>query len=216
MQVFRFLNMQYGLQALRERRLKVSDIGTLNDPFEFLAPNLSERETRRVFTRHKKEFSRNKGILCFSQDWKNPVLWSHYAESHQGLCLGFSFKAELVPVHYSKTRIQINVRSLLADPDREQLILKCLSTKFLHWQYEQEVRAFVELSDMDKKTGLYFFDFCESMTLTHVIVGCKARVTRAHVQEALDIRDEGVHIVKARPAFQTFKIVENRDTKAWR
>jgi hypothetical protein len=121
--------MKYGLQALRERRLKISSIDGLNDPFEFLAPDLSDRETRHAFTYHKNEFSRNKGILCFSRDWKNPVLWSHYAESHQGLCLGFSFTAELVPIHYSATRVQLNIRSLLDHPDRDEIGLEVLIDK---------------------------------------------------------------------------------------
>jgi len=29
------------------------------------------------------------GVMCFSSTWKNPVMWSHYADQHRGICLGF-------------------------------------------------------------------------------------------------------------------------------
>jgi hypothetical protein len=95
-----------------------------------------------------------------------------------------------------------------------KLVLKCLSTKFAHWQYEQEVRAFVKLVDMDEITKHFFFDFCETMTLTHVIVGCKSSATRSQVQGAISPKDNNVSIFEVRPASQTFNMVENKNTEA--
>lgn len=34
-------------------------------------------------------FNKNKGLLCFSDNWKSPVMWAHYAAKHHGICLGF-------------------------------------------------------------------------------------------------------------------------------
>ena len=30
-----------------------------------------------------------RAILCFSRNWDNLLLWSHYGDSHTGVCLGF-------------------------------------------------------------------------------------------------------------------------------
>src|SRR5208282_4947339 len=211
-----FLNDRYGLEALRQRRIKVSRINELNDPFELLAPSLSDRETRHGFTKLKNNLARTRGLLCFSKDWTNPVLWSHYADSHRGLCLGFSFAHEVIHVRYRRKRLRIKIPSLLSDPEKERIVMECLSTKFIHWQYEKEVRAFVNLAERDSNTGHYFFDFCESMTITHVIVGARSNLTRHEVRDALAEQSDSVRYFKARPAFKAFKLVPNRNGALWR
>ena len=46
MRVFHFRSVKYGLKSLEERRLKISRIHELNDPFEILGANLSNRDFR--------------------------------------------------------------------------------------------------------------------------------------------------------------------------
>ena len=29
------------------------------------------------------------GVICFSAIWNHILMWSHYANSHQGFCIGF-------------------------------------------------------------------------------------------------------------------------------
>jgi len=47
MRVYHFLSPEYGLKDLKEKRLKISEIMSLNDPFEFLGVNLSDKDTRK-------------------------------------------------------------------------------------------------------------------------------------------------------------------------
>jgi hypothetical protein len=48
-------------------------------------------------------------MLCFSRDWHNPVQWSHYADKHRGICLGFDVPDSLlVPVQYTKEPPKLN------------------------------------------------------------------------------------------------------------
>ena len=45
------------------------------------------------------------GLLCFTKHWRNPVLWSHYADTHRGLCLGFEVDDTVsVRVRYTAKR----------------------------------------------------------------------------------------------------------------
>ena len=44
MRVYKFLNAKYGLEALKNRRLKIARISDLNDPFELLGVNLSDSD----------------------------------------------------------------------------------------------------------------------------------------------------------------------------
>ena len=71
MERFHFISEKHGLDDIRERRLKISQIQDLNDPFELLPVELSNPEHRRVLHGFKEQFSSNRGMLCFS-----------------GLCLG--------------------------------------------------------------------------------------------------------------------------------
>ena len=85
MLVYHFVNAHYGIEDIHKRRLKISRFMDLNDPFEFLGADLSDREFRRALKNTKVKLSESKGLLCFSESWRNPVLWGHYADKHKGL-----------------------------------------------------------------------------------------------------------------------------------
>lgn len=105
MLVYHFLDSHYGLENIGNRHLKISRIMELNDPFEFLSVDLTDRECRRALKKTKKELSKTKGILCFSKTWKNPVLWGHYADKHKGICLGFEVDNSILgKVNYVDSR----------------------------------------------------------------------------------------------------------------
>jgi hypothetical protein len=89
MRAYKFLSCKFGLKTIRERRLKISEIRSLNDPFDLLPIDLSDPALREAVLDTRSEIGTNGGLLCFSRQWHNPVLWAHYADSHQGLCLGF-------------------------------------------------------------------------------------------------------------------------------
>jgi hypothetical protein len=83
------MNAKFGLQAIRRQRLKIARITELNDPFEFLQVASANPKTRARYQYVKRALSAYMGLLCFSESWRNPVQWSHYAQSHKGVCLGF-------------------------------------------------------------------------------------------------------------------------------
>ena len=105
MLVYHLLNSQYGIEDIRERRLKIARITKLDDPFEFIAVDMADRQFRHALRRTKEQLSTTKGILCFSKSKKNPVLWAHYAHRHRGICLGFKvFSSSLSKVQYVDRR----------------------------------------------------------------------------------------------------------------
>lgn len=211
MQVFHFINAKYGLAAIERKRLKISRLNELNDPFELLGVSLKERHFRRAFTNLKHEFSQNKGILCFSRSWHNPVLWSHYADRHRGLCLGFDIaKRHLVPVSYSAKRLAISDNWLKrARAERENDILRFLCAKFEHWKYEGEMRLFLRLTEKDEETGHYFKEFLSDIRLNKVIIGANSIITKDQITNALAGYGNPVEILKGRAAFRTFSVVRD-------
>ena len=97
------------------------------------------------------------GVCSFSLDeLENPVLWSHYADEHRGLCLAYSFPESFIEdsvdqsLGIEKVVYEANPLTdwLIQEvPDfvsYEQffpdMIMKVLSVKAKKWEYENEVR----------------------------------------------------------------------------
>jgi hypothetical protein len=93
---YNFTSAEWGIENLKRKRLKISDFANLNDPFELLGIELRDDEVRRDVQSAKSKISKKSGLLCFSQDKYNPVQWSHYADNHKGVCLGFEISEKLL------------------------------------------------------------------------------------------------------------------------
>ncbi len=212
MRVYHFTCSRYGLEALRKRRLKVSRIQSLNDPFEFLAVSLTESNLRQALLNVKRDLAQTKGLICFSETWRSPLMWAHYAADHTGVCLGFDIPDDRVhAVKYVARRDDPPPpKDMLTQEFAQGLFLK----KFSHWKYEQEYRAVVALSDCQKDDGLYFVPFSDELALRQVIVGSESKFQREDIESAVGgIRD--VEMFKARPAFRTFRIVRQQRKDLW-
>jgi len=216
MMVYHFLNHKYALEGINKRKLKIATIMDLNDPFEFLSVNLSDRDLRQAFNHTKKSLSEKFGLLCFSKSWSNPVQWSHYADSHKGACLGFEVPdVSLEHIKYSSKRMNMLAENMgAANQMTEENMKKALTTKYSHWRYEQEARMYVELEKM-KVNGLYFYEFGSKFKLKQVIVGTHSKITRSMVAESLGDLSTSVEMFKARAAFKTFRIVRNKNESLW-
>lgn len=111
---------------------------------------------------------KNSAIFCASKIFDSPLMWSHYAEKHKGIVLGFTPVEEsdsiitvLSPVKYTKNRPQFMQRNnfgIGAKPqDLEKLAESIFYTKSDIWEYEHEVR-------------LYLPDYIEDDSCTHTLL----------------------------------------------
>jgi hypothetical protein len=204
---------------LPERRMKLSLFHELNDPFELQPYSLADNELRRINRLLEREYFRQQGVMCFSDNWRSPVMWAHYAEKHSGTCLGFEIpdrdgKPLALQVKYSDDRLKFlldNGKNLYGID--ELFIQTLLCTKASEWSYEREYRCVAGLTDRDKATGFYYVDFGPELQLREVILGAR-NPTPLH-QVARLVRDphHDVSVFKARPAFQKFEMVRNKSVK---
>jgi hypothetical protein len=220
MRVFHFVNEKFGLENLHHRRLKIATLHELNDPFEFLGVSLGDENLRNAFRTMKDQLASNRGLLCFSRHWHNPVQWSHYAAKHTGLCLGFDVSdgpdVYLGPVTYSRKRLVIEAESL-RNPGllSFEAVRSLLFTKYSHWRYENEVRCFTTLEDKDPDKDLYFAEFSDKLRLAVVIVGAQSSITRETIRNAIGDLAPNVEAFKARLSFKTFRVVRQKKSKLW-
>lgn len=208
MRVYYFTKSKYGLENIKLSRLKISTFNNLNDPFELLGVELSDRNARKALQFEKDQFSSSHGLICFSADWQDPVQWAHYAENHKGICLGFDIDNKILKkVSYVKYRLKYD---LINSSDR---INKLLTTKFYHWSYEKEHRIIIPIDKLTAENGLYFESFSNKIKLKEVIIGCQSKLTQSDILKEFKMKPDNVRIINTRPAFRQFKIVWDRSKK---
>jgi hypothetical protein len=163
------------------------------------------------------------GVLCMSRNLNQPLMWSHYADSHRGVVVEFddkhpSFNRKrsdvddfgwLRTVVYSKLRPKLNMEAIDSDVAFEILAL----TKSDHWAYEEEARLIWPLSSADETITtdagpIHLLSFPASSVVS-VTLGCKASdETVSSLRKLLRTNGAGhVHVMRARLDEVTFDLV---------
>ena len=140
------------------------------------------------------------GLLCFTEQWNDILQWSHYADRHRGVCLGFDVTGE--PGKFGKVDYVTEKFQTPQRPDQNYM-WRCISTKFACWKYEREWRVFITLNDgvWNECAGrnLYFADFGSELRIRHVILGASNTTPVREVFDlvASDVRVSRVHLADA-------------------
>jgi len=159
----------------------------------------------------KAEVDRTTGLLCFSSNWVNPVLWSHYGDRHRGVCLGFDLPRSLAqPVTYCAKRMAPThpIPSRITKALEETLLF----TKFDHWQYESEIRMPVPLGTTKRESSLHFLSFIPDLTLAEVILGEDCTLSLADVRQLVSSISPTAITFKARLAGKSYNVVPVRES----
>lgn len=215
MRVYNLSSERYSITNISNRRLKVSTIDDLNDPYELLGLQLYNKDFRKKFRQKRAEFARDFGILCFSKSWHNPVLWSHYGDKHAGVCLGFDVTDSLLTnVRYypslksMESAIRINDGQIASELLRELVFMK-----FQDWSYEEEARIIVRLDSCEKDGPLYFYPFSSDVSLREIIIGPRGTKTPQKFLRLVKPVARGLRILKSRLAFRSYEVIRNKRYK---
>ena len=95
--------------------------------------------------------NKNLGIVCMSERCDSMLMWSHYAQSHTGVCFEFIRTKETIlgdsevcsPVKYKENYPKINLAEALILQDGTAMGL-LMYTKSIEWSYEKEWRFMKE------------------------------------------------------------------------
>jgi hypothetical protein len=212
--VYHLTTADYAVSDLALGRLKVARFSDLNDPFELIGLNFRERKTRTILRDFKNAYDAHTGLLSFSADWLEPVMWSHYAMKHRGMCLGFNVPRKLLQeVQYEDQRL---LDELEKDPELrsipEDLQAQLLRTKYSGWKYEKEYRRFVTLTDATPEGRLHFMPFGPDLELPEVILGEQCNHNLGTIRHLVAGRYSGVTTFRARLAFKWFSVVPDERT----
>lgn len=212
---YQFISDEHVLKVLSDQWLKLSLINDLNDPYELIAADLSDFESRREAIKFKNHMNENFGFLCFSKNWKNPLLWSHYANRHKGAALKVVIDDKVaLPVRYRKNRFPINFKEKIINKiqvTREELEGIWL-TKFDSWSYEEEIRVICNKSDCIPKENKYFYPLNHEIRIVGIVLGSLCKISINDIKQNLP-KGNSLEIIKSRLAFRSFNIVEQKSFK---
>jgi hypothetical protein len=210
--VFYLAPAHFQLSNIALKRLKLARFHSLNDPFEMLAIDVVSGDLRTGIRAKKSQIDGTEGILCFSKHWKNPLLWSHYADKHRGIALGFDVPdSSLKPVRYVARMDKINLLSEDIPQEKSDVFLERLRyTKFVDWKYEDEVRQFFDLRSLTEQAGLYFVPFSQDLLLRAVILGPHCDMPIEAIRSLVEPHQPRVFVCKARIAYTDFRVTEDR------
>lgn len=163
---------KYLLQSLKSNTFYFSNPFDFNDPFECRpAQFVAKVKDLKIFKKYLIESGESKqieyannieynsytvasllqinhlrtkeiGVSCFTTKSDDILMWSHYADSHKGICFIIDiledpkFFQNIRKVKYTKTREKYN---FLRKPE---LVFSFFSKKFVKWKYEDEIRVF--------------------------------------------------------------------------
>ena len=133
-----------------------------NDPFD------CRIDVRRVLENHAvdqksvelvEKIVREVGVACFTYDLNNTLMWSHYAQNHEGLCITYEIPEKYImdnqdkilgwsPVRYDSQEIEKLLIENKGNP--EELLKTLLSAKSESWKYEQEFRVVSRITGVQK------------------------------------------------------------------
>jgi len=160
-----------------------------NDPFEFsMVLNLKNYKTS-YSKLYSKKLNVRFTVFCVvgKESINNTLLWSHYADSHKGICIEFTpnyesskspFKNLEKVIYYDK----IPKLRYESEGDLREFVIKVINAKAKCWEYENEWRSIIRKDFGEKviislennldidKGRLHKFD---SSTITKIILGCK-------------------------------------------
>jgi hypothetical protein len=162
--LYRYLPDEAAIKTIETRRFRVSQLTDLNDPFEWrFGVEGCPEEFRELFEMSIDAFielaGQYQGIISFSKELFDPILWSHYANHHRGIA--FEVDSSRVPnlhkVVYDKPRIVLPFQRFMQMPEHEQLRLieDFFKQKSESWRYEQEYRWVIDLAKCVPSGGRY-------------------------------------------------------------
>lgn len=142
--------------------MTANDIITLRHKFH------NPKELFALTNKSAKDSKASLGVTCFSKLENNLLMWTHYSDSHQGVCLKFDILADtdffMTPIHvlYEREYPKFNyIRN------REGLGKFLLEIKSIDWEYEKEIRIM--------KQGANLYEFKKD-SLIEIIFGVRTTI----------------------------------------
>ncbi|EHY1692756.1 DUF2971 domain-containing protein [Escherichia coli] len=164
--------------------IKFTPYSEFNDPFESYGYELSLDSESLEPLAMRGEINQNVACLCLSKNPLNVLMWSHYADKHQGFVVaidteraGFDdeekclITAQKGDINYLESRIKSKLKISQENIYSTDVISKLLLTKSLHWKYEEEVRIIKRVGLLQKQENILIDKITDLSSVTAIYIG---------------------------------------------
>lgn len=170
----------------------------LDDFFQYYHDNSDKSVSLEIFLKspmnyiikdtYKKMNLSRLGLLSLSSKKNDLLMWSHYANSHQGIVIGFNKNHEYFKQNKSIKDYEGLLRIVKYQYKKPKIYLmedrEFLFTKSNHWKYENEYRVIKKLENLIKICDIYVDKFPKDL-ISSVTFGLK--ISEEHKLKILDI-----------------------------
>jgi len=154
MKIYQFLSVKKPgriKEILRTGKFHFSDWKDLNDPMEGFFryfPEYHKPEDIEKLVTGKGLFK----VACFSRFYTEPLMWSHYADGHKGICVEIDTEDDCDESVFFEPIKYVPLIKNIKDEDSSTLTPEMLlSRKIENWGYEEEIRAFCDNKEKNKQ-----------------------------------------------------------------
>lgn len=226
MKLYKYTAADYGLAAIRDKRLKVTTVADANDPNEWL-PVMRDPDTGfdwNADPKFKGQFryfwSHEYGFVSLSKENKSLLMWGHYADKFRGTVLAFNVmdESKMKEVDYRRARFSID--DPRGNSPNMQTLSEFIGRKDEVWGYEKEYRVLINLKACTTRRlpsgdTIYFTPFEPVLSLEGVVLGSECTVTVDDIHQALGRNPPlGFSIVQLAADSPTYSLVIS-DHKKW-
>ena len=199
---------------LPEQQIRISTFNTVNDPFELLGAIRGGKVGQRNFRWLRDHWTNTMGFISFSDNWRSPLMWAHYARNHTGVCLGLEMTEKTpLKMKYEPSRVALQVDfQRFENAANIELLENLVATKFQEWEYEHEWRILLPLEyDPKQSKPQYFYEqFTPGFELREIILGARCERSLQEVSNHVFGVTAPVTVKRARPAFDNFSMVQQK------
>ena len=163
--LYHYTRTEYLEDILLNRRLKVSEVGRSNDPFEMNPSFESGDRPTALMDSHLWNLERcwknlkeldSTFYISLSCQMSSVLMWGHYANSHNGGCLAFK-----IPVNVEQDRFisQIQCSKLHLVPmlyRDKRILIRDYVTEPKDWSYEREFRLVIPSDVLKYESGAIY------------------------------------------------------------
>ena len=188
--LYKYVSLDRVPEILDNHRLYLSDGKNFNDPFEITVTDKKNHKIRHIEGLH---------ILSLTNSFRNKLIWSHYTDSHKGVCLTVKVPNNLVyPICYSTKRIyedsdidniissstRITKKSVEKDFSPLSKDKKIAFIKDKKWIYEKEYRVVFDKTD---EAGLIYHDgkWFMSVRIKNIYLGANFNKNETEIKKKI-------------------------------
>jgi hypothetical protein len=173
--LYKYVSFSSAVKIIKGESIGFTCLEDLNDPFEgtnFGFSSLGDVKPQSATRAFRNNFSRRYALLSLTRNPLNPLMWSHYGDSHKGVVIGidiasaglmsseeFVIPAQLGEITYVATKNKdlngipsieklnkIKKDDLKFGSEIKNYLKQAFLYKSLEWGYEEEVRVIKSIS----------------------------------------------------------------------